>query len=546
MDYLFLQIGILFLLALIGGIVAIKTRQSTMVGYLLIGLLLSPSISFTFMGFHYGGFFVNNSVVSTFSQLGLVMILFFIGLNVNPQKFRKKSGVSILLALFDLSVLFIIGLIVGLAFSWDLYDSIFLGFIVSASSVVVSAKTMDDMRKLSSDASDALISMLVIEDIITIVMVTVFLGAIMTKAFWPGLLNIEFIGISAFLAFIIFLSLIFLPTIKRKFFSKKNEEIFVLFILSITFLISALLDIFNISPAIGAFFGGMLFSQTDVAKDIEPRLVSFKYAFGAIFFVTYGIGVDFSVFLNHADLILIIVAAIIFGEVIVTSSIAYLLGFSPKDSIFIGAGLIPRSEDSLIFANIANSVSYESKNLLPLSETLFSVTGAIVIITSIITPLFLKISSRLSRSLARIVPGNIAMSSSIISRTMRSIFFSRNIPIVRRNPFLIILSSVAPIILMVNFFTFNILWIIFTFIFFFVYIYFVHRHILNVVKINSFASGIGKRVTHHIDFLIISFFSLLIIESIIYRNGLFYVFIALLIFILLIFIEFNIFPKKTL
>ncbi|MEM4256371.1 MAG: cation:proton antiporter, partial [Thermoplasmata archaeon] len=129
---------------------------------------------------------------------------------------------------------------------------------------------------------------------------------------------------------------------KRKFFSRKNEEVFILFILSITFLISSLLDIFNISPAIGAFFGGMLFSQSDIVKDIEPKLISFKYAFGAIFFVTYGIGVNFSVFLNYALLILILVIIIILGELLIIGSITYLLGFSSKESLFIGSGLIPR------------------------------------------------------------------------------------------------------------------------------------------------------------------------------------------------------------
>ncbi|HEU12621.1 MAG TPA: hypothetical protein ENO35_00840, partial [Euryarchaeota archaeon] len=219
MDILFLQIGLLFLLALAGGLIATRIRQSTMVGYLVIGLLLSPSISFTVFNFHYRGIMVNNNVINTFSQLGLVMILFFIGLNVNPQRFRKTGTVSLMLALFDLSILFTFGLLIGLAFSWDLYDSIFLGFIVSASSVVVSAKSIDDLRKLSFEESDALISMLVFEDIISIIMVVLFIGGIMTREFWPGLLNIEYLGISAFIAFIIFLSMIFLPTIKKSFFT---------------------------------------------------------------------------------------------------------------------------------------------------------------------------------------------------------------------------------------------------------------------------------------------------------------------------------------
>ncbi|MEM4313486.1 MAG: cation:proton antiporter [Thermoplasmata archaeon] len=546
MDLLFLQIGILFFLALVGGLISIKIRQSTMVGYLLIGLILSPSISFTIFGFHYNGFMVNNYVISTFSQLGLVMILFFIGLNVDPQRFRKKGEVSIILAIFDLSILFIFGYLIGIAFKWDIFDSIFLGFIVSASSVVVSAKSMDDLRKLSTDASDALISMLVIEDILSIVLITIFLGTLVTKEFWPKLINVEFLGISAFLAFIIFLSMIFLPTIKRKFFSRKNEEVFILFILSITFLISSLLDIFNISPAIGAFFGGMLFSQSDIVKDIEPKLISFKYAFGAIFFVTYGIGVNFSVFLNYALLILILVIIIILGELLIIGSITYLLGFSSKESLFIGSGLIPRSEDSLIFANLANSVSSVSKNLLPLSSTLFSLTGAIVIITSIITPLFLRLSSRMSRLFLKIIPKSIIISSSLISKTMRAIFFTKNVPIIRKNPILGVFSIVLPFILILNFFILNIFYLIFSLLFLIIYFYFINKYIYGIVKTISFAftNTNSKKIIYHVNFLIFSFFIMVYVESIISKFNIFWVLFPLLIFVVLVIGEFIFFSRK--
>lgn len=546
MDILFLQIGLLFLLALAGGLIATRIRQSTMVGYLVIGLLLSPSISFTVFNFHYRGIMVNNNVINTFSQLGLVMILFFIGLNVNPQRFRKTGTVSLMLALFDLSILFTFGLLIGLAFSWDLYDSIFLGFIVSASSVVVSAKSIDDLRKLSFEESDALISMLVFEDIISIIMVVLFIGGIMTREFWPGLLNIEYLGISAFIAFIIFLSMIFLPTIKKSFFTRKNEEIFILFILSMIFLISALLEIFNISPAIGAFFAGMLFSQTDIAKDIEPRLVSFKYAFAAIFFVTYGISVDLSAFIKYMDIIVIIILLIIFGELILISSIAYLSGFSARGAMFIGAGLIPRSEDSLIFANLADSISHESGKLLPLAGPLFSITGAVVIITSIITPFFLRMSIRLTRLFSRIVPKNIAYSASLISRTMRAIFFSRNVPIIRRSPTVFILSMALPVIILLNFIFSNIYILISLIALMIIYFYLVHKHMRHVINTISYAfsNRNGKRILLLVDFIIFTFFIFVLGESIIFRLGILWILILMLVYSAITILALLIFPMK--
>lgn len=515
MDFLFLDLGILFFIALLGGVLAAKVRQTTMIGYLILGLILSPSITFTVMGFHYTGVMQNSQIPGIFSQLGLVMILFFIGLNIAPQKFKRTTIVATVLGIIDISVMFIVGFIIGVIFHWDIYDSIFLAFVISASSVVVTAKTVDDLRKLSADEAEALLNMLIMEDIISIFLIVIFSGVLVTKVVIPELINVEYIGIGSFLIFIIVISRIFLPTIKKRVFAKKNEELFVLFVLMIIFFVSALLEIFNITPAIGAFFAGMLFSETDISKEIESRLGAFKYAFAAVFFVTYGINVNLYAFVRYIDIIVISVVLIIIGELFIMSTITYLVGFSSKGAVFIGSGLVPRNEDSLIFANIANGISEQTNHsILPYSGILFSITGAIVIITTLTTPFLLKISTRFSRYLTKMLPEFLRFSGSIVSKTLRSIFFYRSIPLSEKHYAPGIILSLYSVFLVVDVFFFNYYYALISLVLL-IALYLFLKNLFNY-KVNgiSFAFSSRKkssRISNHVMFTVFGTFAFLLI-----------------------------------
>ncbi len=547
MDFLFLDLGILFFVALIGGIISTKLKQTTMIGYLILGLVLSPSISFTIFGFHYSSIMQNSQVPSIFSQLGLVIILFFIGLNIAPQKFKKTTLVATVLGIVDISIMFSLGLLVGLLFRWDLFDSIFLAFVVSASSVVVTAKSVDDLRKLSAVEAEALLNMLIMEDIISIFMIVIFSGFLVTNVKIPELINVEYIGLSSFIIFIIVITRIFMPAIKKRIFSKKNEELFVIFVLMVIFLVSALLEIFNITPAIGAFFAGMLFSETDVSKEIESKLSGFKYAFAALFFVTYGIDVDLNAFANYAYLILISVIVIILGEIFVMSTITYLVGFSGKGSIFISSGLVPRNEDSLIFANIANGISEETNHsVLPYSGVLFSITGAIVIITTLITPFLLKTSAKFTKLITNLLPDYLKFSASVISRTLRSIFFYRTIPINEKHYMPGIFLSIYSIFLLLNIFYMNYYFIILTAIFLIISYKLLKNFISYKVNVNPYSvTGVklNAKITNHVNFTVFGIFLFLFVMIIEYHFVMFLMVYTILTFLVILLIEYYLFYK---
>ncbi len=542
MDFLYFDIAVIFFLSLMGAIIAVKFKQSTMVGFLIFGLLLSPSLTFTVFGFHYSGLPVSSSIVDVLSQIGLAFLLFFIGLNISVYKFRKSALVSITLGSIDIGLMFFIGFIIAKIFGWDLYDSLFFALIISASSVVVTAKTLEDMKRLNGDESYALLNLMIFEDVLSIFIAIFLSGVIVTNVMKPGLLNIEYLGVISLIAFVVVLTFIYVPILETKFKKSGNDEIFVLFIFTVIFTMGALLEVFNITPALGAFFAGMIFAETNYARDIEKKLIPFKHAFSAIFFITYGMNIVLNSFITYADVIIISLIGIIITEVVFISAFAYILGFSSKGAVFMGAGLIPRSEDSLIFANMALGIYLTTSGLaLPHANVIYSITGAIVLLTSIITPYFVRFSPKLQRIFSTILPQFLKYSGNVISRALKPIFFPREIPIRTFNRFYAIPLPIY-IGAMLSYLIFHDYTLLIVSISFLIISIITIRLAINKMLMSELKS---KRVVNHVLFNVFLPLASILIFTSLYMYSLFLSLLALLIIVSIIILESFIFSRSS-
>jgi len=542
MEFLYFDIAVLFFLSFLGALIAIKLKQSTMVGFLIFGLLLSPSLTFTVFGFHYSGLPVSSDIVNVLSQIGLSFLLFFIGLNISVYKFKKSALVSITLGSIDIGLMFLIGFLLAEFFGWDIYDSLFFALIISASSVVVTAKALEDMKRLNGDESYALLNLMVYEDVLSIFVAIFLSGVIVTNVTKPQILSIEYLGILSLIAFVVILTFIYVPILETKFKKYGNDEIFILFIFTVIFTMGALLEVFNITPALGAFFAGMIFAETNYAREIEKKLIPFRHAFSAIFFITYGMNISLLSFVKYADVILITLVMIIIVEVFIVSAFAYILGFSSKGSVFIGSGLIPRSEDSLIFANIALGIYLTTSGLaLPYAYIIYSITGAIVLLTSIITPFFVKYSPKLQKSLSSIIPNFLKYSGNVISRSLKPIFFPKEIPIRSFNRYYAIPLPVY-IGSMISYLIFkNLIFLLLSLVFLFVSIITI-RFAIRGMLMSEMRS---RRIVNHVLFSIFLPLSSILILIFIYQySSLLSIFFFIFV-ILLILIESYIFSRQS-
>ncbi|MGC8995126.1 MAG: cation:proton antiporter [Thermoplasmata archaeon] len=432
MDLLFLILGLMLFLAFIGGKIMDKISQPHIIGYLLFGLLLSPSLVDIFLGNSYNYQIQSNiGILNVFSEIGIIILLFFIGLNISYEKFIKTTKISLLIGLIDISIMFGFAFLISYLYKWNIYESIIFGFILSSSSVVVTAKNLEETNKLSDEEIETLLNMLIMEDIISIIMFVLFYGFVNTNFILPGKMYIEYLGLFSLIVFVLFLSWIFLPYVKIKFFSNKNEELFTVLILSIIFLISELIEIFNINPSIGAFFAGLLFAKSDYVNDINKLMKPLEYSFGSIFFVSYGIFINIFSFYQNLIIIILSIIFILIGEFIIIPFLLYTLGFSSKGSIFIGSGLIARNEDALIFSNLSKSIgNMFSSNIM---NVIYNVTGAIVLITTIISVPLMKYSTKINNKITKFIPECFSYPWREVSKFSKEMLFYKEIPIRKRN-----------------------------------------------------------------------------------------------------------------
>ena len=280
------------LLAFIAATLAHKVNQTVMIGYIIIGILIGPNIDLSAFGFEYHGFINEMGFVSLLSNMGLIMLMFFVGLEFSFTKLKRTRTPAVILAVIDTSVGLFVGFMFASVLGWPLIDSIFLAGVIAMSSTSIAMKILFDLKRMSSPEVEFLIGLVVVETFIAMLILAVTSGMIVdvgTSAVDYGTL---LLGMVAFYAFFIWVAMWAVPRIVGFFDKIENDELFILFALGIVFLTAGLASVMNVPPIIGAFFIGMILAESKVTARVHAKLESFKDAFVAIFFIAFGMMID--------------------------------------------------------------------------------------------------------------------------------------------------------------------------------------------------------------------------------------------------------------
>ncbi len=413
---LMFQLGAIMLLAFIAATMAGRMNQSVMIGYIIIGVFIGPKISIEFLGFHYHGLVADMSLILMLSQVGLVMLMFFVGLEFSFSKLKKTRTPAIILAVIDTSVGLFVGFLFASLLKWPLIDSIFLAGVISMSSTSIAMKVLFDLKRMSSPEVEFLIGLVVVETFIAMIILAVASGMIVQ----PGANALGYgqllLSIGAFYAFFVWLAMWAVPKVVAFFNSIENDELFILFALGIVFLTSGVAAVMNVPPIIGAFFIGMILAESKVTGRIQSKLDSFKDAFVAVFFTSFGMMIDPAMFKNVLWMVALAVPLVLLYEVFVISSASYFLGFSSKASTTIGTSMTGRGVESILYASVGSRVEGAT-----MGAQLNPFAGVFCFVMSAITPTLVKHSSRLAKLCSSIVPAPLRFSGSVISRTLGKI-----------------------------------------------------------------------------------------------------------------------------
>src|SRR4030042_5002826 len=163
---LMFQLGAIMLLACIAATMAGKLNQSVMIGYIIIGVFIGPKISIEMFGLEYNGLITDTSFIEIMSSIGLVMLMFFVGLEFSFTKLKKTRTPAIILAVIDTSVGLYVRFIFASFLGWPLIDSLFLAGVVAMSSTSIAMKVLFDLKRMSSPEVEFLIGLVVVEPLL--------------------------------------------------------------------------------------------------------------------------------------------------------------------------------------------------------------------------------------------------------------------------------------------------------------------------------------------------------------------------------------------
>jgi CPA2 family monovalent cation:H+ antiporter-2 len=417
---LLLEFGAIMLIAFIGAAIAYRLKQSPILAYIVVGMLIGPYMVIRIGDFEYDGMVENLEFVTALSQFGLLLLIFFVGLEFSMEKIRKVKGPAAILSLIDVGINLFVGFLLAFALGWPLIDSIFLAAIIAMSCSAVAMKTLMDMGRLDKPETDYIIGMVIMEEFISMIILTVVGGLVinMDPNFSIGQMALGMIG---FFVFFVVLALLVIPRVVKYLVKMESDELFVLFMLGVVFLSAAFADLCGVPPIIGAFFIGMVFAETKIMERMEKKIAPLRDAFAALFFVSFGMLINPAMFSSVWVAIAGAVFLIIFAEVVIMSCVAYLVGFNRRASVTIGSAFTARGGESIMYASVAAQAPK-----VTMEAYLNPIAGAITFFMSSLCPVFIKRSYQIADRCAISFPESIKYGAAVFQRTLGKLVFPKS------------------------------------------------------------------------------------------------------------------------
>lgn len=337
---IFMELSAMLVFAIIGAIISRKVKQPISVGIIILGIILGPSFL---------GLAKYDNTIAVIANLGSIVLLFVAGLNSNIKEVYTKKNFYV--ALFGALMPLIGGFLVSKLFGYDIYTSIFVGATLTATCLGITSSVLKEIGKIKTDTAKAMIGAAVIDDIISLsilsVVISVPSGITFTSIFLKLLMVVAFVLIMLFFGEKL-LTLI-IDSFNEYVLKTAPRQTFVLG-LAIVFLFSYIAYALGLAPIVGAFLVGVSLSKSRSINTLLAGSEYFEIIFTSIFFISIGIVVELNAFLTAFWFIIALTIIAIITKIIGSGYTAYKMGFKKKDALIIGTGMAPRGEVAFIIA----------------------------------------------------------------------------------------------------------------------------------------------------------------------------------------------------
>ena len=351
-------------------------KQPLVLGYILAGFFIGPYFPwFPVVG--------DTNSVRVWSDIGIVFLMFALGLEFSIKKLKKVGGTGAITALTELFIMFLIGNVVGHLLGFKSMDCIFLGCMLSISSTAIIIKSFDDLKLKQQKFTSTVTAVLVVEDIIAVLLLVVLSTISVSKTFDGGQLVWSMVKLVFFLIVWFVFGIYLIPTFLRWMRKYMTEETLLLVAVGLCFGMVVMAAKAGFSTALGAFVMGAILAET-IEADVIHRLVTpLKNLFSAVFFVSVGMLVQPSVLGQHWLTVLIIAACIIIFKSLAATTGVLLSGKPLKTAVQSGFCFCQIGEFSFIIAGLGLSYGVIDENLYP-------IIVSVSILTTFVTPYMIK------------------------------------------------------------------------------------------------------------------------------------------------------------
>lgn len=368
---------------IVAGVVTLifhRLRQPVVLGYIMAGVIIGPhTLPFPLIQ--------DKGTIDTLAELGIVFLLFSLGLEFNLRKLKAVGVPASVAALFKIVMMVAVGYGLGRWFGWSGTDSLFLGAIMSISSTTIIVKILGDLGLSRERFAGPLFGMLIIEDVLAIIMIALLSGIAMTGSLAWLEVGRTVGRLSIFLVVALVTGLIAVPRILQYVAQFKSNEMLLVTVLGLCFGSSLLAVKMGYSVALGAFVIGAVIAESRELGRIARLTEPLRDMFSAVFFVAIGMLIDPRMLMDHTGAVTAITLVLVGGKILSYSAGSFLAGIDARTSVRIGIGMTPLGEFSFIIAALGVSLGVTSSFLYPIAV-------AVAAVTTLITPYMIRSSDR--------------------------------------------------------------------------------------------------------------------------------------------------------
>jgi CPA2 family monovalent cation:H+ antiporter-2 len=361
------DLAIIMLAAGIVTVVFHLLRQPVVLGYIVAGVLIGPHTPpYTFV--------TNEETIRTLAELGVVFLLFSLGLEFSLRHLRQVGATALVSAIAGIVTMLSLGYAVGRAFDWNVMDALFLGAMLSISSTTITIKALEDLKLKKQHFAQVVFAILIVEDVLAIAMIALLASAAKTGAIDSGEVMRTLGGLTVFLVASLVIGILTIPRLLDFVARFNSNEMLLVSVLGLLFGFCLVVVRLGYNAALGAFVIGAIIAETGALHRIERVIAPVRDMFSAIFFVAVGLMLDPVMLLDYAGPVAAATLAVIIGKSLARTAGSFAAGQDARTSLRIGMSLAQIGEFSFIIATLGLTLKATSAFLYPIAVCVSAVT----------------------------------------------------------------------------------------------------------------------------------------------------------------------------